>query len=266
MTATEGHYRSAMGRFGVDSDDRDIPSFLHDVADSAADALDDVGDWGLSGMRSGQYAADLVADDAVVPMLIDAGFAVLSEESGLSDDEPFATGGLLVIVDPLDGSTNAARGIPWFATALCVCDADGARVSLVAEQSGSEVRFGAIRGGGANCDGSPLHARPCDDPATAVLGFNGTPAGERHWWQSRVLGAAALDLCLVARGALDGYGDLHGHGVWDYAASLLVCRESGCLVTEADGRDLMPLDIDERRRPLVATSREILDVLTKVTR
>lgn len=260
-----------MGRFGVDSDDRDILTFLHDVADAAADALDEVGDWGLSGMRSGQYAADLVADDAVVPMLIDAGFSVLSEESGISgglvsDGGPFADGGLLVIVDPLDGSTNASRGIPWFATALCVCDADGARVSLVAEQSGSEVRFGAVRGGGANCDGSPLRVRPCDDPSSAVLGFNGVPEGERHWWQTRVLGAAALDLCLVARGALDGYGDLHGHGVWDYAASLLVCREAGCFVAEADGRDLMPLDPDERRRPLVASSREILDVLATVTR
>lgn len=255
-----------MGRFGADSDDRDILSFLHDVADVAADALDEVGDWGMSGMRSGQYAADLVADDAVVPMLVRAGFAVLSEESGLSDDEPFADGGLLVIVDPLDGSTNAARGIPWFATALCVCDADGARVSLVAEQSGSEVRFGAVRGAGANCDGSPMRVRPSDDPSTAVLGFNGTPSGERRWWQSRVMGAAALDLCLVARGALDGYADLHGHGVWDYAASLLVCRESGCVVAEAEGRDLMPLDLDERRRPLVASSREILEVLATAAR
>jgi len=255
-----------MGRYGVDSDDREILSFLHDVADAAADALDDVGDWSLSGVRSGQYAADLVADEAVVPMLLDAGFSVFSEESGLSDDDPFADGGLLVIVDPLDGSTNAARGIPWFATALCVCDVDGPRVSLVAEQSGSEVRFGAVRGGGAQCDGSPLRVRPCDDASRAVIGFNGTPAGDPRWWQSRVLGAAALDLCLVARGALDGYADLHGHGTWDYAASLLVCRESGCLVEEADGRDLLALDLDERRRPLVATSSAVLEILRSVRR
>lgn len=248
-----------MARFDVDSDDEEILAFLHDVADAAADALDSVGDWGLSGRRDGQYAADLIVDDAIVPLLHGCGMDVLSEESGRSaGDSP---GRLLVVVDPVDGSTNAAHGIPWFATALCVCDAEGPRVSLIAEQSGSEARFSAIRGSGALADGVRLWPPEPRDVAAAVVGLNGV-VEQAPWWQTRILGAASLDLCLVATGALDGYADLHGLGVWDYSASLLVCSEAGCLVGEAEGRDLVPLVTDQRRRPVVASSAQLFDVLS----
>jgi fructose-1,6-bisphosphatase/inositol monophosphatase family enzyme len=259
MTATSRHYRSCVARFDADSDDSDILVFLHDVADAAADALDGIGDWGLSGRRDGQYAADLVVDDAVVAMLTDSGMRVLSEESGFA--APGRPGELVVVVDPVDGSTNAAHGIPWFATALCVFDADGPRVSLVAEQSGSEARFSAVRGAGALVDGVRLERPEPRDLAASVVGLNGIYPSP-PWWQTRVLGAASLDLCLVATGALDGYVDLHGLGVWDYSASLLVCSEAGCLIGEADGKDLHPFAEGERRRPLAASSPELFGLLS----
>ena len=94
--------------------------FLHDVADAAADTLDEIADWSLSGERDGQYSADVVVDDVIVDMLQAAGFQVLSEESGIGDVEwPIDDDRLLVVVDPLDGSTNASKGLPWFATSLC---------------------------------------------------------------------------------------------------------------------------------------------------
>lgn len=243
------------------SDDIEILSFLHDVADAAADALDDVGDWGLSGRRDGQYAADLVVDDAVVPMLLAAGCDVLSEESGASAGINPNNDRLLVIVDPLDGSTNASRGIPWFATALCVVDGDGPRVALVAEQSGSEVRFSAIRGKGALCDGQRIGPSDVEDFDAAVIGINGLAPEHGGWWQFRSLGAAALDLCLVAKGALDGYVDFHDHGVWDVAASLLICKEAGCIIGEATGRPLWPSDSSQRVSPIVAGTRPIYERL-----
>jgi len=250
-----------MARLDVDSDDGEILEFLHEVADVAADALDGVGDWGMSGRRDGQYAADLVVDDAIVPLLTASGMRVLSEESGLSDGT--GRGGLTVVVDPIDGSTNAARGIPWFATALCVVDADGPRVSLVAEQSGSESRFSAVRGKGALADGVRLPVPEPREIQAAVVGLNGIVANA-PWWQTRVLGAASLDLCLVATGALDGYADLHGLGVWDYSASLLVCSETGCRIGEADGRELFPLAPGERRRPVVSGSAELFALLSSL--
>lgn len=251
-----------MPHFDYDSADRDIIGFLHDVADAAADTIDEVSNWDLSGERDGQYSADVVVDDVVVAMLEAAGFDVLSEESGLSSGALPVTGNrLLAVVDPLDGSTNASRGLPWFATSICVVDRDGLRAALVAEQSGSETRFAAVRGGGANCDGVPLRVTPMTNITGAVVGVNGAPPADPGWWQTRSLGAAALDISLVAKGALDGYVDLHDHGVWDYLAAALICREAGCIIEDALGRDLLVPDAAERRSPVVANSRPLLDAL-----
>lgn len=242
-------------------------AFLHDVADAAADTLDEIRDWSLSGDREGQYSADVVVDDVIVDMLEAAGIEVLSEESGAGGfDWPITGDGLVAIVDPLDGSTNASKGLPWFATSLCIVDKDGPRVALIAEQSGSETRFGAIRGAGANCDGVPLRVTPLSDPSRAVIGTNGVPSKDHRWWQTRTLGAAALDISLVAKGGLDGYVDFHDHGVWDYAAALLVCREAGAVIGEVHGRDLIVGDPSQRRSPLVACSQQIYDSLLEAVR
>jgi fructose-1,6-bisphosphatase/inositol monophosphatase family enzyme len=87
------------------------------AADAVAQVLAVNKDWGASGLRDGQYAVDLEADAVCLEVLYAAGYRVLSEESGItgprkSDSAP------IVVVDPVDGSTNASRGVPWFASAL----------------------------------------------------------------------------------------------------------------------------------------------------
>ena len=251
-----------MPDFDFTSSDRDIVAFLHDVADAAADTLDEIQSWAESGERDGQYDADVVVDDVVVSMLEAAGFTVLSEESSTGAGVFRVDGDdLLVVVDPVDGSTNASRGVPWYATSLCVVDRDGPRAALVAEQSGSEVRYAAVRGGGANCDGVPMRVEPCTDVSRAVVGVNGAPPQAPGWWQTRTFGAASLDISLVAKGALDGYLDQHDHGVWDYLAAVLIAREAGCIVADALGRELTVLDPTVRRSPVVANSSVICDLL-----
>ncbi len=254
-----------MARFDALSDDRDILAFLHDVADAAADTIDEFGTWEMTGDRDGQYTGDIAVDEVVVDICEAAGFAVFSEESGTGDWTP-GDDRLLVVVDPVDGSTNASRGLPWFATSLCVVDPEGPRVALVAEQSGSETRYGAIRGVGANVDGVGLRVVANREPSTAVVGVNGVPAVDHPWWQVRSMGAASLDISLVGRGALDGWVDYHGHGVWDYLAALLICTEAGALVAEADGRDLVVFEHEARRRPVVANSPEMLESLLSSVR
>lgn len=241
--------------------------FLHDVADAAADTLDEIADWSLSGERDGQYSADVVVDDVIVDMLQASGFEVLSEESGIGDiDWPIDDHRLLAVVDPIDGSTNASKGLPWFATSICIVDRDGLRAALVAEQSGTETRFAASRGSGANCDGVPMRVIANRDLSSAVIGTNGVPPSPHGWWQFRTLGAAALDISLVAKGGLDGYVDFHDHGVWDYLAAVLICREAGAFVGEVDGKDLMVIDPNERRSPVVASSQELLESLIETAR
>ncbi len=241
--------------------DDDLLQLLHDTADAVAAALRQVDDWGLSGARTGQYKADLQADDAALAVLRRAGVGVLSEESGLEGaDRP-----ILVVVDPLDGSTNASRGVPWFATALCALDTDGPRVALVVNQA-SGRRYSAVRGGGAWTDGRRLVPSIGGTIGEAILGLNGYPPRHLGWEQFRAFGAAALDLCLVADGVLDGYVDCvdGSHGLWDYCASLLICREAGAACVDAFGRELVVRDPAARRTPVAAGTAELLDVLLAV--
>lgn len=256
-----------MPYFDTHSDDRDILGFLHDVADAAADVLDETSSWEFTGERDGQYTGDVAVDEVVVDMLEAAGFHVLSEESGAGDLEwPLVGDRLLVVVDPVDGSTNASKGFPWFATSLCVVDALGPRVALVAEQSGSETRYAAIRDAGANVDGMRISVSGCADPSMAVVATNALPASGHGWWQVRTMGAAALDISLVARGAVDGFIDFDGLGVWDYLAAVLICAEAGAVIAEANDEDLMTVDPTVKRRPVVAASPEMLASLMQSRR
>jgi fructose-1,6-bisphosphatase/inositol monophosphatase family enzyme len=236
-------------------------SLLHEVADAVAAAFAGVRDFGPSGHRDGQYALDVVANDAALPLLRAAGLGVLSEES---EFEPGSTGEV-VVIDPIDGSTNASRGLPWYATAMCVVDADGPAVALVVNQSSGD-RFWAIRGGGAFRNGEPITPSGCTDVRQSIVGLNGLPPRPLGYAQSRVYGAVALDLCMVACGVLDGYVDCvdtgeGAHGVWDYLASLLICREAGVSVVDLRGRDLVHLVHDDRRTPVAAATPELLETL-----
>src|SRR4249919_2036088 len=111
---------------------------LHDVADAIGVAMRSITDWGPSGGRDGQYALDVAADAAGLALLRRGGVGVLSEESGFDP----GTSGEVVVIDPIDGSTNASRGIPWFATSLCFVDPDGPAVALVVNQANG-LRFSA---------------------------------------------------------------------------------------------------------------------------
>jgi fructose-1,6-bisphosphatase/inositol monophosphatase family enzyme len=240
---------------------------LNEVADAIAAAFADVRDFGLSGRRDGQYALDVAANDAALPILRAAGLGVLSEES---EFEP-GVDGEVVVIDPIDGSTNAARGLPWFATAMCVVDADGPSVAMVVNQASGD-RFWAVRGEGAWRNGVRISPSGCTDVGESLIGLNALPPSPLGYRQSRVYGAVALDLCMVACGVLDGYVDCDdrnpsgAHGVWDFLASTLICRESGALVVDLWDRDLVTLDHDDRRTPVAAATPELLASLVAARR
>lgn len=234
-----------------------------------ADALGEATDWGPSGRRSGQYTVDLVADAAALAALSSTGVDVLSEESGLT----VADGELLAVLDPLDGSTNASRGIPWFATSICILDADGPVVGLVADQTGvlrgaRGPRWWAARGRGAARDGAPIRPSGVDDMVSAVVALSGLPPDHLGWSQFRALGAVALDLCLVADGTIDGFIDCsrNAHGPWDHAAGAFICDQSGGVAADAFGRDLVPRDHGARRTPIAAASADLFEQIRAARR
>lgn len=237
-------------------DDSELIDVLVAAAKAVRGALDGLADWGPAGTRAGQYFSDLAADEAAVKILREAGLGVLSEESGTTEGDA----DLVAVLDPVDGSTNASRGIPWFATSICVLDAEGPRAAVVLNQA-SGVRYDAVRGGGARRDGGVIRPSTKTSLDQSLVALSGYPEEHLGWRQFRALGAAALDLCAVADGTVDAYVDcsVDAHGPWDYLGGLLVCTEAGAAVADVHSRPLAVRDHSGRRTPVAAATPELLD-------
>jgi len=241
----------------------DLLSVLNQAADAVAEALSGQRDWSLVRPGGNQYHHDLVADAVAVAVLDAAGLGVLSEESGLHRaDRP-----VIVVLDPVDGSTNASRGLPWWAVSLCALDSLGPLAAVVASPM-TGMRFEAERGGGARRNGEPAHPTKTEDVHHAVVAFNGYPAANFGWAQYRSLGASALDLCAVASGALDGFVDCsrRGSAPWDYLGGLLVCREAGAVLSELNGAELVLRQPGQRRTIVAAATPVLLQQLLEARR
>lgn len=231
---------------------------LHQVVTAIRSELDGLDDWGLAGTVDGQYRHDLAADRVGVEMLARAGFGVFSEESGLHHPERE----VVVAIDPVDGSTNASRGLPWYATSVCALDAGGPLAAVVANQA-TGTRFEATRAGGARCDGRALEPTSVTGMEGAIVATSGYPPAHLGWAQLRCLGAAALDLCAVASGSLDGFVDFGGRSLapWDYLGGLLICQEAGATVAEVFGRDPVTIEPGQRRTIVAGGTAELCEHL-----
>ncbi len=225
--------------------------------------LDDLTDWGKAHGHDGQYQHDVVADNVAVPMLTAAGLGVVSEESPRVDPDA----DIVAVIDPIDGSTNASMGLPWFATSICAVDAHGPVAAVVSNQA-LGVYYTAIRGEGAWRDGARIAPTGCTDPSDAIVILNAAPPSPVPWRQYRVLGAAALDMCAVADGTADGFAD-YGTGLaaWDYLGAMLVCQEAGASIGQISPGDLLDLSPGARIQPVAAgTSQLCASLEATVTR
>lgn len=235
-----------------------IVDLFREVAAAIQTQIHQLDDWGPSGNRPGQYTIDVSADEIALRQLHAAGFAVLSEESGHTN----AGGELLVVVDPIDGSTNASAGLPWFGTSLCAVDGFGPLASLVVNQA-TGTSWHAVRGQGAFRDGVAIKPSSVERVGDAFITVSGLPARNFGWRQFRCYGAAALDICAVADGTFDAFVDLSvdAHGVWDYLGALLICQEAGGVITDVANRDLVVRDHAARRTPIAASTPALLTEL-----
>lgn len=171
--------------------------------------------------------------------------AVLGEELGGAADAPT---GPCWVFDPIDGTTNFAHGLPIFCSSLAL-EVDGrAEVAAVYDPSRQEL-FTAERGDGARLNGRPIRVSntevlvdsmlvtgfPYDvhQRVDEIVGLFGAFVGRAR--AVRRLGSAAIDLCYVAAGRLDGFweSDLKP---WDIAGGALIVEEAGGTVTSYDGQ------------------------------
>jgi len=211
---------------------------------------------GFSGQRPTQYHLDLAADEVALRILIGAGFRVVSEESGVS-----GSGDYTVVVDPIDGSTNCDHGVPFYATSLAVMRGDEIVAGLVMNQA-TGTTFEAQKGAGATRDGLAISSSGQTDVARSIMAFSGLPARHLGWAQYRALGAASLEICLVADGSLDVYAVAQRSTLnsWDYLAGLLILREAGGVAGDYLGEHLESSDAVVRR-PVFCASPELLQFM-----
>ena len=188
---------------------------------------------------------------------------IVSEEVGVVGD-----GRLRVVVDPIDGSVNAKRGIPFFSISLAV--ADGETMDDVffgyVYDFGAGEEWTATRGGGAFLNGAPLHGRPKD--VLEILSFEATTTQFVADYAARfvglaerlrVMGSLAITLCHLAAGRVDGVVSLKPARSVDIAAAQLLVREQGLALELPDdppfGAAL--LDLEGRSRVVAAGSVEL---------
>ncbi|NNM53401.1 MAG: inositol monophosphatase [Spirochaetales bacterium] len=155
------------------------------------------------------------------------------------------------IVDPIDGTTNFARGLAYFSVSIAAVYQGRTVVGLVANPVLGET-FTAVEGRGAFLNGEKLHGPRAAsfNEALMITGFyydRGKNIAQTlsmigRWYERgfmglRRLGSAALDLCQLAAGRADGYFEI-GLNAWDFAAGEFIARQAGVLVTDGEGRSL----------------------------
>ena len=221
-------------------------------------------------------AVDQAAEDAVVDRLAALGgdFVLVSEELGT---RAFGAGGTMrVVLDPIDGSVNAKRGIPYFSFSLAV--AEGPTMDDVVfgyvYDLGSGEEWSAERGEGAFLAGERLGAvRPKE--TIEILSFEGTttPAIADRVAHAvgvagrlRVMGSLALSLCHLAAGRVDGVVSLKPARSVDIAAAQLLVRECGLAIDLFEDPPFVdaPLDLGVRSRVAAAASPELVQELAVV--
>ena len=209
--------------------------------------------------KPGQYAIDLVADAVALRHLRATGLAVLSEESGRTGPQ---NAPITIVLDPVDGSSNAARDLPYWATSMCAVDSQGPLAAMVVNQA-TKVACTAIRDTGAWRDGRRLVSSSVVRVDEAFVAFSGLPRVQLPWKQCRVLGSAALALTDVATGALDAFMDAGAwHAPWDYLGGAMLCREAGATVRDAGRLRLDVVDGSARRQLFAAGTAALIDAMT----
>jgi len=175
---------------------------------------------------------------------VPAGAAAAAAAIARVAEQPF-----LWVVDPIDGTTNFAAGLPLCCVSIAAVRAGRTAVGVVYEPSRDEA-FTAVRGRGAALNGAPMRAGSAKALRDAVIGFGGlgrnaSVAAPTHRALGalggrvralRGLGSAALHLAYVAAGRLDACFDM-SLSVWDTAAGALLVAEAGGRVTSFAGAD-----------------------------
>jgi myo-inositol-1(or 4)-monophosphatase len=192
---------------------------------------------------------------------------ILAEESGESKN----TSEFIWVIDPLDGTTNFAHGLPIFSVSIGV-QKNGFTIAGVVYDVMQDIVYSAEFGGSAFANNKRINVSPNDklQRALFVTGFpyniaeNPENAFERFIVLTKAsrgmrrLGSAAIDFCYVAKGVFDGFWEVYLHP-WDLCAGKLILEEAGGIVTGFKGE---PINIFSNK--ILATNKHIHDQMVEV--
>jgi len=190
---------------------------------------------------------DQAAEEAIIEVIRDhyPDHAILAEESGAEGDHEVTW-----IIDPLDGTTNYLHGFPVFSVSIAVAEGRELQHAVVYDPLRQEI-FSASRGQGAQLDGHKIRVSKQRSVKGSLIatGFPYRLAETQVDSYMRMLraviteaagvrrpGSAALDLCYVAAGRVDGFWEM-GLKTWDVAAGALIIREAGGRISDFRGTD-----------------------------
>jgi myo-inositol-1(or 4)-monophosphatase len=194
---------------------------------------------------------------------------IVSEEIGIKGE-----GRYTVLVDPIDGSQNAERGIPYFALSVAVAEGDTIDDVFFGYvyDFGADEEWTAVRGGGAFLNGSPLTGSPKDyieflsiEATRAALVYERLRTLAPLTDRVRVMGAQAITYCHLAAGRTDAMAVLRPSRAVDFAAGQLLIRERGFAIAMPDGIEIgsHPLDLVSRSRVVAARSAALCTKLAE---
>ncbi len=221
--------------------------------------------------------ADLASQKAICGFLNRnlPGIPILSEEA--ADFQTDISTGQWLIVDPLDGTTNFTRGIPFYSVTIAYV-VDGTPRAGVVMPVARDYCYAAVKDGFAakvddHFNRIPIQCknRPLKESVLCVTCDYSNPAGREKWWQwmdklrpptcfrLRIIESSALELCLLAEGKIDGY--LHPTDKpWDMVAAGLIVQEAGGKVFDIDGG---PWSVNSDG--IIAVSPAITDLLAMIS-
>lgn len=209
---------------------------------------------GLDGLRTDvrtkSSLTDMVSemDGAAESLIVDRLLGARPNDGMVGEEgtDVAGTSGVSWIVDPLDGTTNYLYGLAGFGVSIAAAVGDTVVAGVVLDVVRDEL-FAATLGGGATRDGSPIAVSAATDLASALIATGFSYDAEQRASQAAVLvtllprirdirrfGAAAVDLCAVACGRVDGYYE-RGLASWDLAAGGLIAAESGATLSNLQG-------------------------------
>ncbi|MBD3214306.1 MAG: hypothetical protein GF311_16975 [Candidatus Lokiarchaeota archaeon] len=219
---------------------------------------------------------DIVAENTIVNIIErdELNVLLLSEEIGkkyFGNKQIVENTKAKIIVDPIDGSTNSSRDIPFYSVSIAYAEGekiDNIKMAVILDLTNKDI-YWAIKNKGAYFNDKKIHIsnRQLGDQLIFEVDFNLWNLRRklkkyssilRKIYRIRVMGSIALSFCLLAKGSIDGYIDFRrGTRLVDIAASYLILKEAGGKIYSIKGEDLdfeLSMDI---HLPLVASNSNL---------